>query len=42
MPQKLVKGQAIVDFLATHLCPDNEELFDDMPNDEFMLVETKL
>ena len=29
MLQKAVKGQAITDFLAAHLCTDNEELPDD-------------
>ena len=41
MPQKAVKGQAIADFLAAHPCLDNEELPDDLPDDEVMLVEIK-
>jgi len=41
MPQKAVKGQAIANFLATHPCPDNEELVDDLPDDEVMLAEIK-
>jgi len=42
VPQKAVKGQAIDNFLATHLCSDNKELSNDLPDDEVMLVETKL
>jgi len=41
MPQKAVKGQAIVDFRVAHPCPDNKELPDDLPDDEVMLVEIK-
>jgi len=41
MPRKAVKGQAIADFLAAHPCLDNEELPDDLPDDEVMLVEIK-
>ena len=41
IPQEVVKGQAIADFLAAHPCLDNEELHDDLPDDEVMLVETK-
>jgi len=41
IPQKTVKGQALADFLAAHLCLDNEELPDDLPDNEVMLVEIK-
>ena len=41
MPQKAVKGQAIVDFLAAHPCPDNEEPPNDLPDDAVMLAEIK-
>ena len=41
MPQKVVKGQAIADFLAAHMCPNNEEQPYDLPDDEVMLIETR-
>ena len=41
VPQKAVKGQVIADFLAAYPCPDNEELPNNMPDEEVMLVETK-
>jgi len=41
VPQKAVKGQAIADFLTTHLCSDKEELPNDLPDDRVMLVKTK-
>ena len=41
VPQKAVKGQVIVDFLAAHPCLDNDELPDDLLDDGVMLVETK-
>jgi len=31
MPQKVIKGQALVDFLADHRVPNNWELSDDLP-----------
>jgi len=41
VPQKVVKGQAIVDFLMAHPCPNNKELPYDLPDDEVVLVEIK-
>jgi len=41
MPQKVVKGQAITDFLAAHPCPGNDELTDDLLDEEVMLAEIK-
>jgi len=41
MPQKAVMGQLIADFLATHPCPNNEELPDHLPDEGVMLIETK-
>jgi len=41
MLQKVLKGQAIADFLAAHPYLDNEELPDDLPDDEVMLAEIK-
>jgi len=41
MPQKAVKGQAIVDFLAAHPCADNEELPNDLPEDKVMPAKIK-
>ena len=37
--QKAVKGQALANFLADHPIPDDWELFDDLPNEEVMLIE---
>ena len=41
MPQKAVKGRVIVDFLAAHPCPDNDELPDELPDDGVMIIKTK-
>ena len=41
VPQKVVKGQVIADFLAAYPCPDNDELPDDLLDDSVMFVETK-
>jgi len=41
MPQKAVKRPAITSFLAAHLCPDNEKLLGDMPDNEVMLAKIK-
>ena len=37
--QKAMKGQALADFLANHPIPDDWELFDDLPDEEVMVVE---
>ena len=37
--QKAVKGQALADFLADHLIPNDWELSDDPPDEEVMLIE---
>jgi len=41
MPQKVVKGQVIADFLAANPCPINEELPDDLSDHGDRLVERK-
>jgi len=41
VPQKTVKGQVIINFLAAHPYPDNDELPNDLPDDGIMLVEIK-
>ena len=33
MPQKTVKGQAMVDFLADHPKTGNSKLYDDLPDE---------
>ena len=38
MPQKAVKGQALVDFLADHSIPDEWELYDDLPGEDVFFV----
>ncbi|XP_033512721.2 uncharacterized protein [Nicotiana tomentosiformis] len=39
VPQKAVKGQALEDFLADHLIPDDWELFDELPDEDGMVIE---
>ena len=39
IPQKVIKRQALANFLANHPIPDDWELSDDLPNEEVMLVE---
>ncbi|XP_060183387.1 uncharacterized protein LOC132613398 [Lycium barbarum] len=39
IPQKAVKGQALVDFLADHPIPDDWELTDELPDEDAMVVE---
>ncbi|XP_060186424.1 uncharacterized protein LOC132615840 [Lycium barbarum] len=39
IPQKVVKGQALADFLADHPKPDDWELTDELPDEDAMVVE---
>ncbi|XP_049394584.1 uncharacterized protein LOC125858841 [Solanum stenotomum] len=39
IPQKVVKGQALANFLADHLIPNDWELTDELPDEDAMLVE---
>ncbi|XP_060182301.1 uncharacterized protein LOC132611965 [Lycium barbarum] len=39
IPQKVVKGQALADFLADHLIPNDWELTDELPDEDAMVVE---
>ncbi|XP_065637656.1 uncharacterized protein LOC136070933 [Quercus suber] len=39
VPQKAVKGQALVDFLADHLVPSDWEFFDDFPDEDVFYIE---
>ncbi|XP_038875075.1 uncharacterized protein LOC120067603 [Benincasa hispida] len=40
VPQRAVKGQVLVDFLAEHPVPSDWELSEDLPNDEVLFTET--
>ncbi|XP_050945477.1 uncharacterized protein LOC127150833 [Cucumis melo] len=40
IPQKAVKGQTLVDFLADHPVPSNWKLCDDLPDEEVLFVES--
>ena len=40
VPQKVVKGQVLVDFLGAHPVPDNGELSEDFPDEEVFNIET--
>lgn len=40
-PVKAVKGQAVVDFLAAHPMVESEEINDDFPDEQVMLVESQ-
>jgi len=33
MPQKVIKGQAVVDFLANYPLPGTSKLYDDLPDE---------
>ncbi|KAH0757785.1 hypothetical protein KY290_021278 [Solanum tuberosum] len=39
IPQKAVKGQELVDFLADHLIPDDWDLTDEIPDEDVMSTE---
>ncbi|XP_070007717.1 uncharacterized protein [Nicotiana sylvestris] len=41
VPQKVVKGQALADFLADHPKPDDWELPDELPDKDAMVVEVQ-
>jgi len=36
--QKAIKGQALADFLADHLIPDEWKFFEDLPNEDVCLL----
>ncbi|XP_062119106.1 uncharacterized protein LOC133832835 [Humulus lupulus] len=40
VPQKVIKGQALADFLAAQPIPDNMELREDLPDEEVFTIET--
>lgn len=39
IPRKAIKGQALTDFLARHLVPDDTPLDTELPDEEIMTVE---
>jgi len=39
VPQKAVKGKALVDFLADHTIPDEWELNDDLPGEDVFVID---
>ncbi|XP_070042777.1 uncharacterized protein [Nicotiana tomentosiformis] len=39
VPQKVVKGQALADFLVDHPIPDDWELSDELPDEDAMVIE---
>ncbi|XP_070029780.1 uncharacterized protein [Nicotiana sylvestris] len=41
IPQKAIKGQALADFLADHLIPDDWELTDELIDEDAMVVEVQ-
>ncbi|XP_070050677.1 uncharacterized protein [Nicotiana tomentosiformis] len=41
IPQKAIKGQALADFLADHLIPDDWELTNELPNEDAMVIEVQ-
>ncbi|XP_070013848.1 uncharacterized protein [Nicotiana sylvestris] len=41
IPQKVVKGQALVDFLADHPIPNDRELTDELPDEDAIVVEVQ-
>lgn len=40
VPQKAIKGHALVDFLAAHLMPDDSPINRDLPDEEVFAVDT--
>ncbi|XP_038904278.1 uncharacterized protein LOC120090632 [Benincasa hispida] len=40
VPQRVVKGKTLVDFLADHPVPSDWELSEDLPDDEVLFIET--
>ncbi|XP_058106436.1 uncharacterized protein LOC131249675 [Magnolia sinica] len=38
-PVRLVKGQAVADFLAAHPVIDSKAIFDEFPNEQVMMIE---
>ena len=41
VPQKAVKGQTLLDFLADHPVPDDWKLTDKLPDEDAMVVEVQ-
>ena len=41
VPQKVVKGQALTDFLVDHPIPDDWELTDEIPDEDAMVFEVQ-
>ncbi|XP_069145874.1 uncharacterized protein [Solanum lycopersicum] len=41
VPQKVVKGQALADFLENHPIPDDWELSDELPDEDATVVEVQ-
>ncbi|XP_070042511.1 uncharacterized protein [Nicotiana tomentosiformis] len=41
IPQKVVKGQALADFLAHHHTPNDWELTDELPDEDAMVIEVQ-
>ena len=41
VPQKVVKGQALTDFLVDHPIPDDWELTDELPDEDAVVVEVQ-
>ena len=39
MPQKVVKGQALANFLAYHPIPDDWEFSEDFPDEDVLFIE---
>ncbi|KAL0282061.1 UNVERIFIED_CONTAM: hypothetical protein Sangu_2973600 [Sesamum angustifolium] len=39
VPQKVVKGQVLADFLADHPMPAEWELSDDLPDEDVLMIE---
>ena len=35
VPQKVIKGQALADFLVAHQAPESSKLHEDIPNENF-------
>jgi hypothetical protein len=41
LPQKAIKGQALVDFLAAHLVPDNSPLVVELPDEDVFTIDVE-
>ena len=38
IPQKVIKGQALAEFLAAHPVPEYSKLYEDIPDEVFELI----